>query len=151
MSDIRITPIAYVRNERKEKIDDHWSTVHSRIELVPDLPESCFDGIGSFSHLEVIFHFHLSDQTVIGSEHPRDDKSLPLVGIFAQRKKDRPNHLGHTIVKLIKHQGRVLHVSHLDAIDGTPVVDIKPVFSEFLPQDEVRQPTWTREVMRHYW
>ncbi len=151
MSDILITPIAFVANERKEKMDDRWAPIISRIELVPELPESCFAGIEAFSHLEIIFHFHLSDQTVIGSEHPRDDRSLPLIGIFAQRKKDRPNHLGLTVVKLIKHEGRALHVSHLDAIDGTPVVDIKPVFAEFLPQGDVTQPEWTRAVMRNYW
>ena len=151
LSDIVVTPIAFVANERKEKADDHWGPIVSRIELVPELPESCFDGIESFSHLEIIFRFHLSERTVIGSEHPRDDKSLPLAGIFAQRKKDRPNHLGHTIVELIKHEGRVLHVARLDAIDGTPLVDIKPVFAEFLPQGEVRQPAWTKAVMRKYW
>jgi tRNA-Thr(GGU) m(6)t(6)A37 methyltransferase TsaA len=151
MSGILLTPIAYVRNERKEKSDDHWAPIRSRIELVNELPETCFDGIGGFSHLEVIFHIDRSAKTFIGSEHPREDQRLPRVGIFAQRKKDRPNHLGLTTVELIKHEGRVLHVARLDAIDGTPVLDIKPVFTEFLPQGEVMQPDWTREVMRHYW
>lgn len=151
MSDITITPIAFVANERKEKVDDRWAPILSRIELVPELPESCLDGIGEFSHLEIIFHFHRSHQTVVGSGYPRDDKNLPPVGIFAQRKKDRPNHLGLTVVKLVKREGRVLHVSQLDAIDGTPVVDIKPVFAEFLPQGAVVQPEWTKAVMRTYW
>jgi tRNA (Thr-GGU) A37 N-methylase len=101
--------------------------------------------------LEILFHFHRFGQTVLGSEHPRDDKSLPLVGILAQRKKDRPNHLGLTTVKLIKREGRVLHVPHLDAIDGTPIVDIKPVFAEFLPKGGITQPAWTKAVMRNYW
>jgi tRNA-Thr(GGU) m(6)t(6)A37 methyltransferase TsaA len=151
MSDILLTPIAYVRNERNEKTDDRWGPVRSLIELAEEFPETCFDGIGAFSHLEVIFHFDRSDQTVIGSEHPRDNEHLPRVGIFAQRKKDRPNHLGLTTVQLIRHEGRVLHVARLDAIDGTPVLDIKPVFAEFLPLGKVKQPAWTREVMRHYW
>ena len=75
----------------------------------------------------------------------------PKVGIFAQRGKARPNRLGATIVEIEKRDGRILHVRGLDAVDGTPVIDIKPVLAEFLPRSPVRQPAWSRELMRDYW
>ncbi|MFH0999737.1 MAG: SAM-dependent methyltransferase [Bacteroidota bacterium] len=146
-----IKPIAFVKSQRNETIDDHWSLVESEIELADDLPDECLDGIEQFSHLEIIFYFNKATKTVIGSEHPRENKSYPKVGIFAQRKKDRPNHIGTTIVNLLKRDGRKLFVYHLDAIDGTPVIDIKPVFKEFLPKGEVKQPEWTTDLMKNYW
>lgn len=151
MKDILLKPIAFVKNRRNEPIDDNWSTVESIIELTNDLPEKCFDGIEDFSHLEIIYHFNKSTKTFIGSEHPRENKSYPKVGIFAQRKKDRPNHIGATFVNLVRHEGRKLIVTNLDAIDGTPVLDIKPVFQEYLPLGDVKQPEWTKELMKNYW
>jgi tRNA (Thr-GGU) A37 N-methylase len=73
------------------------------------------------------------------------------VGIFAQRAKARVNRLAATIVRIEQRDGRVLRVAGLDAIDGTPVVDIKPVLREFLPRGEIRQPPWASELMRDYW
>ena len=73
------------------------------------------------------------------------------MGIFAQRGKARPNRIGSTIVRVVRREGRVLHVAELDAVDGTPVLDIKPVMREFLPREEVRQPRWSRELMQRYW
>ena len=85
------------------------------------------------------------------SRHPRGNKAWPKVGIFAQRNKDRPNHLGLTIVSIIKREGRTLFVKGLDAIGGTPVLDIKPVFAESLPRGAVRQPQWSHELVKEYW
>jgi tRNA (Thr-GGU) A37 N-methylase len=73
------------------------------------------------------------------------------VGIFAQRAKGRPNRIGSTIVAIAGRRGRDLEVVGLDAVDGTPVVDIKPVMREFLPRTAVRQPRWATELMKHYW
>ncbi len=146
-----LEPIAFVRNNRKEPVDDNWKNVLSEIELIDEIPEECFAGIEEFSHLEIIYYFHKSDKTLLGSEHPRENPDLPKVGVFAQRKKDRPNHLGSTIVNLINREGRILIVSHLDAIDVTPVLDIKPIFRGFLPQGEIRQPEWVGKLMREYW
>jgi tRNA (Thr-GGU) A37 N-methylase len=81
----------------------------------------------------------------------KEDDDWPEVGIFAQRGRTRPNRLGSTIVRVLGREGRKLYVSELDAIDGTPVVDIKPVMEEFLPRERVRQPAWSRELMRDYW
>ncbi len=73
------------------------------------------------------------------------------MGIFAQRKKDRPNHLGLTTAELISHDKRKIIVKGLDAIDGTPVLDIKPVFREFGTKGNTRQPEWVEELMKDYW
>jgi len=73
------------------------------------------------------------------------------VGIFAQRGKNRPNRLGVSVCEITGVAGRNLHVRGLDAIDGTPVLDIKPVLSGFLPRGELREPAWAREIMKDYW
>jgi tRNA (adenine37-N6)-methyltransferase len=75
----------------------------------------------------------------------------PRVGIFAQRAKDRPNRIGIGVGRLLGVDGRDLRVAGLDAVDGTPVLDIKPVMAEFLPRGELRQPAWSRELMAGYW
>jgi tRNA (Thr-GGU) A37 N-methylase len=89
------------------------------------------DSIETFSHLEIIYYFDKSNKIITGSEHPWENPDLPKAGIFAQRKKDRPNHPGLTIVNLIKKQRRKLIISNLDAINGKPVLDIKPVFENY--------------------
>jgi tRNA (adenine37-N6)-methyltransferase len=147
-----IRPIAFVRALRDEVRDDFWGGARSTIELAPDVPPASLDGLEEFSHAEVIFVFDRlpADAAVTGASHPRGNPAWPEVGIFAQRAKARPNRLGATIVRILGREGSRLHVAELDAIDGTPVVDIKPVFSEFLPREPVRQPAWTRELMRDY-
>jgi tRNA (adenine37-N6)-methyltransferase len=88
---------------------------------------------------------------VTGARHPRGNTNWPVVGIFAQRGKNRPNRLGATMVRVLAVEGRTIRVAGLDAIDGTPVVDIKPVIGEFLPRGEIRQPRWATELMKTYW
>jgi tRNA (adenine37-N6)-methyltransferase len=153
MNDLSLSAIAVVKNARREIEDDNWGGIISAIELNPSFDEEAFSEIESFSHVEVLFVFHLVEDAKIetGARHPRNNKELPRVGIFAQRGKNRPNRLGATICKVIKREGCQLHVQGLDAIDGTPVLDIKPVMREFLPREEVHQPDWATELMKHYW
>lgn len=148
-----LTPIAWVKNNRVEVEDDHWGTVISAIELDQALPEEALNGIESFSHVEIIYYFHLMPDSKIetGARHPRNNTDLPKVGIFSQRGKNRPNRLGATIVKFLKRHGRQIQVQGLDAVDGTPILDIKPVLREFLPREEIRQPVWASELMAEYW
>jgi len=152
-SGIRLTPIGVVRSSRNDLQDDDWDSVTSRIELTEKFPPEALDGIEEFSHAEILFVFnrvHDADVTY-GARHPRGNTAWPRVGIFAQRASRRPNLLGATIVRIIARNGRTLHVSGLDAADGTPVVDIKPVMSEMLPRGEVRQPEWSKQLMARYW
>lgn len=150
---INLSPIAFVKNIRAEIQDDHWGDVVSIIELDSAFSEEALFQIESFSHAEIVFYFHLvnEDKIETGARHPRNNESWPKVGIFAQRGKNRPNRLGVTTVKILKREGRQLFVQGLDAIDGTPVLDIKPVIKEFLPREEIRQPVWATELMKNYW
>ena len=150
---ISITPIAFVKNQRKEISDDFWGEVISEIILSEEFNEDALKGIEEFSHAEIIFYFDKADKEEInyGKRHPRGNTNWPKVGIFAQRRKDRPNHLGHTIVTILGTEGNVLKVQGLDAIDNTPILDIKPVLKEFLPREDVTQPGWASELMKNYW
>jgi tRNA-Thr(GGU) m(6)t(6)A37 methyltransferase TsaA len=150
---ISLTPIGHVKNQRSGMEDDYWGNVISEIIISEELPEECLDGIDTFSHLEIIFYFDKAnpDKIVTGASHPRGNTIWPNVGIFAQRKKDRPNHIGTTMVKLVSRKGRTITVQGLDADNDTPVLDIKPVAQEFLPTEKVTQPTWMNELMKDYW
>ena len=149
---ITLTPVATVRNARTEPIDDHWSAVVAEIVLAEHIPTEAFDGLSEFSHLEVIYYFDKVDrQNIVYSGRPRGNPDYPLVGIFGQRKKDRPNQIGLATVELIEHKGRVIKVKYLDAIDGTPVLDIKPVFKQFQAKTVIKQPLWVDDLMKNYW
>ncbi|EAR08634.1 SAM-dependent methyltransferase [Reinekea blandensis] len=153
LTELTIAPVGVVRGGRKEDSKDFWGDNLSVIELDARLPEGMLAGIEQHSHLEVIFYFHLHDDepTSMQSRHPRNNPEWPKVGIFSQRARMRPNRLGHTICRLLKRDGRQLHVQALDAIDGTPVIDLKPVWQENLPSQPVIQPDWSHELMAQYW
>ncbi len=148
-----LQPIAFVANTRKDLSDDNWGTVISEIQLADNIIAEALAGLTDFSHLEIFYIFHkaLNAEIVWTAQHPRENPAWPKVGIFAQRKKNRPNHLGSTIVELVSVNDKTITVKNLDAIDGTPVVDIKPVMKEFLPLSEVKQPEWATELMKNYW
>jgi len=155
MSDtIQIRAIGHVRGGRKEPIDDAWDS----IECVIALDAAQFDAdatasLGDFSHIEVVFHFDQvpDDEINRGARHPRGRKDWPLVGILAQRGKGRPNRIVVTICRLLAVDGLTLKVNGLDAIDGTPVIDVKPVMTGFLPRGDFREPAWAKELMDGYW
>lgn len=150
---ITLEPVGFVRGGRTEAIDDDWGKSRAAIELAPHIPDEALAGLSDFSHAEVIFVFDkvTPDQIVTGARRPRGNPDWPLVGIFAQRGKNRPNRLGVTVCNIVGVEGRSLVVEGLDAIDGTPVVDIKPVLKGFLPRGEVREPAWAAEIMKDYW
>jgi tRNA-Thr(GGU) m(6)t(6)A37 methyltransferase TsaA len=150
---ITLTPIGTVRGSRRDVTDDFWGDSTATIELADHIPADSLDGLEAFSHAEIIFLFdRLEEESVVtGARRPRGNPAWPRVGIFAQRGKARPNRLGATIVRIVGRDGRRLFVRDLDAVEGTPVIDIKPVFEEFLPREEVRQPDWSHELMRDYW
>jgi tRNA-Thr(GGU) m(6)t(6)A37 methyltransferase TsaA len=150
---ITLEPIAHVRSTRRELLDDDWDSVAATIELVAAFAPEALAGLEDFSHAEVLFHFDRVAESSVerGARYPRGNRQWPRVGIFAQRAKDRPNRLGSTVVEILRRDGRVLTVAGLDAVDGTPVLDIKPVMVEFLPRTTVRQPGWSHELMRSYW
>jgi tRNA (adenine37-N6)-methyltransferase len=149
-----MTPIGQVRGGRDEAVDDDWGASRARIELDPARfgPEA-LAGLDSFSHAEVIFVFDKvgDDEITTGARHPRGNTAWPNIGIFAQRGKNRPNRIGLCTCRVIAVDGLAVEVEGLDAIDGTPVLDIKPVMKGFQPRDEIREPAWAGEIMKDYW
>ena len=151
---IILEPIGVVSGGREVPTDDDWGK--SRARLVLDArrftPDS-LAGLTDFSHLEVVYYFDRvrDDEIVTGARHPRGRADWPLVGIFAQRGKNRPNRLGVSVCNLIAVEGLEVEVEGLDAIAGTPILDIKPVLTGFLPRGELREPPWVTELMRDYW
>ena len=151
---IPIRPIGYVRGGRASPTDDGWQASEACIDLDTDeFGAEALAGLAAFSHVEVLFHFHAAHESDVtkGARHPRGNTAWPKVGIFAQRGKDRPNRIGATICELLSVHGTTLTLRGLDAIDGTPVIDIKPVLTGFLPRGAVREPNWAKELMRKYW
>jgi len=150
---IVLRPIGVVRNSRQVVEDDDWGGIVSQIEVSEPVGPEGLEGIEEFSHAEVIFYFHqVEEQKIVsGARHPRNNPHWPKVGILAQRGKNRPNRLGLAVVKILRREGNTLYVEGLDAIDGTPVLDIKPLMTEFLPGEPVRQPQWATEIMKNYW
>jgi tRNA (Thr-GGU) A37 N-methylase len=150
---VEIEEIGRVEGGRAEAEDDAWGGQVSSILLDARFAEDALRGLEDFSHAEVLFLFDRVDpaKVVTGARHPRNNPAWPAVGIFAQRGKNRPNRIGSTICRVLRREGRRLWVAELDAIDGTPVLDVKPVMREFLPREDVRQPAWSRELMTRYW
>ena len=148
-----VTPIATVTSTRTEAIDDDWDAVETTITLVPPFGPGAIAGLDEFSHLEVVYLFHLVDPGAVhtGARVPRGNPDWPAVGIFAQRAKNRPNRIGLSTCELLDVAGSTLRVRGLDAIDGTPILDLKPYMSEFAPRTAVRQPAWSRALMAGYW
>jgi len=154
MTEYAVRPIGHVASARADRIDDDWGNVESVIRLDDRrfTPDSVA-GLEEFSHVEVIFLFDQFDEAkvAVGARHPRGNEAWPKVGIFAQRASSRPNRLGVTTCELIGVDGLEISVRGLDAIDATPVLDIKPHMSEFDPRGPVRQPPWASELMIGYW
>lgn len=148
-----LTPLAHVRSPRAAHLDDYWRGVVSTLVLADGVPDDALAGLESFSHIEVVYLFDQVDpaSVVWGSRHPRNRTDWPRVGILAQRGRKRPNRLGLSRCRVLRVDGRTVTVSDLDAIDGTPVLDIKPLMVETLPTDPVRQPDWAGVLMDRYY
>jgi tRNA (Thr-GGU) A37 N-methylase len=154
MEEYRIEAVGRVRGGREAALDDDWGGSRARIELDPKrFTAEALAGLDSFSHAEVLFLFDRvpEDEVEHGARHPRGRTDWPKVGIFAQRGKDRPGRIGVTVCKIVRVEGLAVEVEGLDAIDGSPVLDLKPVMTGFLPRGEVREPHWAREIMKDYW
>lgn len=151
---IKLQAIGHVRSSRKETFDDNWDAERTIIELNPSIfkPESLI-GLNEFSHAEVLFFMdQVADgEKQFGARHPRGDKTYPLLGVFAQRGKNRPNPIGLTVCRIVSIDGTKLVLEGLDAVDGTPVLDIKPWVSAFGPRGKVTEPPWINRLMTDYW
>lgn len=148
---IALVPIGFVRCAALEPVDEGWGAVESRVVLKPEY-RAGLQGLGEFSHVLIVTHLH--GASFQPARHlvrrPRGLAEMPELGIFAQRAKDRPNPLGITAVPLIGMDATSLHVRGLDAIDGTPVLDIKPYFPQFDAVPAASVPPWVDVLMRGY-
>lgn len=148
-----VAPIAHVRGGRVEPTDDQWGGSETIIRIDDArFTEESVQGLEEFSHLEIVFRFHLTDQSDLhfGARSARDNPEWPAVGIFGHRNMRRLNWLGVSRCRLLRVDGLDLHVTELDAVDGTPVLDIKPWFQEFGPRGEIRQASWSTEMLKDY-
>lgn len=151
---IELKAIGFVRGGRVVVEDDDWDAVDAEIVLDPgQFDAAALTGLDSFSHAEVLFHFHRGDpaRIVTGARHPRGREDWPRVGILAQRGSMRPNLMAMTTCRVLGVDGLTVRVRGLDAIDATPIFDIKPYMRGFAPRGEIRQPEWADEIMAEYW
>ncbi|MFJ9133473.1 SAM-dependent methyltransferase [Streptomyces sp. NPDC102256] len=152
MPSFEITSIGTVRNDRTDvQHTDNWGAVRSTITLDERFGEACLQGLEDFSHVEVLFVFdQLAELDDYREPRPyRGRSDLPPVGVFAGRGPRRPNRIGVTCCAVESVQGRELTVVGLDAVSGTPVIDLKPTMTEFRPPG-VHQPEWVSSLMSEY-
>lgn len=149
--EIEIEVIGSVVSPVKEPVDENWGEVVSEIVLEKKYADGLI-GLHDFSHAVITYFMHLATDKnrVKITRRPQGRDDMPFVGIFSQRAKRRPNPVGVTAVKIIKVENNVLKVQNLDAIDGTPVLDIKPYY----PRDRVENPIipeWVYRLMSNYY
>ncbi|NNN03261.1 MAG: SAM-dependent methyltransferase [Acidimicrobiaceae bacterium] len=146
--ELTLRAVAYIRNRRSIALDDYWEDVVSEIELAADVPDEALRGLEEFSHVEVVFFADWAEDVPPGPWHrrPQGNERWPDVGVFAQRNKDRPNRILLSTVAIEEVSARSVRVRGLDGIDGTPVLDLKPVYSWTVPRDPLRVPTWSEEL-----
>lgn len=135
--------IGIVQNEVKQApgAGYKWQKVVSKIVLDNSLTEA-LDNLDEFSHIIVLYWMHQSTEPAPVKVHPKRRAELSPVGVFASRSPDRPNPVGKATVRLLRRQGNVLTVQELDAIDGTPVIDIKPYIPGLDSVDSAKVPSW---------
>jgi len=140
---VSLRAIAVVRNNVREPRMEGWEHVRSDLIFRDDLLDA-LDGIEGYSHLIVVFHCHLvpEEERTTGRIHPRGDERLPEQGVLATRSQRRPNSLGVSVVPLLRRRRNILRVRGLDAIDGTPVLDIKPYLPHYDSVQDARVPEW---------
>ena len=147
-------PIGHVRSKEKVPRKGSFKDVVADIILDKDLVPG-LDGLGGFSHIIVIFFMHIPPDEKGAQRikrlkgHPMGEKGLPEVGVFSLRSPYRPNRVGVTLCELISIEDNVIRVKGLDALDGSPIIDIKgPSRSYYSKFDEMRFPDWVLELER---
>ena len=143
MKTITIKPIGKVKNSVRKIRREGWESVVSEIILEPKYEEA-LEGVEEYSHLLILFWLSRlrKFERQIKKIHPKSRQDLPLVGIFATRTQYRPNPIGLTQVKLVRRKKNILRVQGLDALDGTSVIDIKPISPRHECPSKVRVPAW---------
>lgn len=148
---IEMTPVAVVRNDVQQAVEANWGKVISEIHVDAELAAG-LQGLEDWSHVIVLFLMHESDyqpaQHLVSRPVKRDD--MPEIGVFAQRSRNRPNRIGISAVRVLGIEGNILRVKGLDAIDGTPVLDIKPYAPVYDGANNPLVPEWFVRLMQRY-
>jgi tRNA-Thr(GGU) m(6)t(6)A37 methyltransferase TsaA len=163
LKSIEFTPIGVVRNQSREV---PWGTATlsmdwqdrvaamqeqgravSELIINPEL-ENLLDGIDEFSHLMVLYWSHLipDERRMTPKVHPLGSEDFPLVGTLATHSPARPNSILVTVVRLLGRKGTIFTVTGLDALDGSPILDIKPYLPEQIDPKELRMPDWMHKT-----
>jgi len=134
--------IGIVRNGIKQPQKHGWEKIISDIVINSSLTEA-LDNLDEFSHIIVLYWMHqLTKGQPPTKVHPMGKQDSPEVGLFASRSPNRPNPVGKTTVRLLERRGNILKVEGLDAIDGTPVIDIKPYIPRYDSATDAKVPPW---------
>lgn len=150
MQKIILKPIGKVRNSILRKKREGWDSIISEVIIDPEYEEG-LSGIENYSHLFILFWLSRVPPRVRGRNlriHPRSRLDLPLVGIFSTRTQYRPNPIGLTLVELLKRRKNILRVRGLDALNGTPVLDIKPISPRTEFSQKTRVPEWVHRLWK---
>lgn len=150
MNEITMKPIGYVKNDVQEKKDISWGEDVSNIILEEEYHNG-LKGFEEFSHAIILYYLDKAEyiREKHLQRHPQNRQDMPLVGIFSQRGKDRPNKIGMTSVEIVAVSDSTLTVRGLDAISGTPVLDIKPYYPVYDKKDATT-PEWVDRLMENY-
>lgn len=149
MKFVAVEVIGYVRNDVKSPVDHGWADVESKIVLNEKLAP-CLDGLADFSHALITYFMHQAPPPAELKRRPQGREDMPEVGLFAQRSRHRPNQIAISAVSVVKIDGHELIVRGLDAIDGTPVLDVKPYYPQYDSRPEAQVPEWVSRLMADY-
>jgi tRNA-Thr(GGU) m(6)t(6)A37 methyltransferase TsaA len=151
MIELQLKPVGFISSPVTEQTDENWGGVISRICLQPEYI-GALSGLEDFSHAMIITYLHQAkyEKEKHLQRRPRGLESMPKVGIFSQRAKDRPNAIGVTTVKIITVGSDFIEVQGLDAINGTPVLDVKPYYPQYDKIDSPKTPEWVGRLMEKY-
>ena len=163
---ILLQPVGLVRSQSKEPVwtknsgSQDWKQRAAKMKeqeeslselIIDDRLDGILDGIDDFSHIMVIYWAHLipEERRHLIRVHPLGNKDFPLIGVFATHSPARPNSILVTVVRLIKREQNILHVTGLDALDGSPILDIKP-YMQYENYTEIRIPDWMQEINQEF-
>ena len=140
MEKLTVTPIGHVRNAATpDTRSEDFRRLVSEIVVAPEYADGLMD-VEENERLTILFYFDRNGGEYRLRLHPRGDASRPITGVFNTRSQFRPSPLGVTVVKLKERKGNTLVVEGLDALDGTPVLDIKPFVRTFDTGEEIDDP-----------
>ncbi len=151
MNEIKLKPIGYVSSPVIKRMDENWGKITSKIILKPEYAGALL-GLEGFSHAIILTFLHQAryEKEKHLQRRPRNLETMPNVGILSQRAKNRPNPIGVTTVEIINVGDNYLEIQGLDAINETPVIDIKPYFPDYDKIDNPKIPEWVDRLMKGY-